>query len=66
MWTWAAEWLNKAIAQSGNIQSLILARCYWQMAEHDKAFDEFQQALNNKEAPEYYIRLCMNAVKNRR
>jgi tetratricopeptide (TPR) repeat protein len=56
------EFLEKARAGGADISPLELARCYWSMDRYDQARKEFQKALQRKEAPEYYLCLCIEAV----
>jgi len=59
---WAVECFEKARQNGGDVSSLTLARCYWQLGKPDEAKIEFEKALRRKEAPESYLRMCMDAV----
>src|SRR6185437_2626732 len=59
---WAAEVLGLARAAGGHVSALTLARCDWRIGKSAEALREFQRAMDEKEAPEAYLRLCMGAV----
>ena len=59
---WAVELLEKARANGGRVSALTLARCYWNLDRTDDARREFRRAIDEREAPEPYLRLCLNAV----
>jgi hypothetical protein len=59
---WALDCLTKARARGVDVPSLVLARCYWQLARTKEAADEFRNALTRREAPADYLRLCLDAV----
>ncbi len=45
------------------VSPLVLARCYWQIADYDKAEQEFEQAIEHNEAPKYYLQMCLDAIR---
>ena len=59
---WAVDLLEEARNNGAAVSSLTLARCYWQLNDYDSARREFQRALDQKEAPESYLRLCLSAI----
>ena len=61
-WDWAVEFLEQARAGKADVSPLELARCYWSMDRCEQARQEFQKALDRKEAPEYYLHLCIDAL----
>ena len=66
MWKWAIELLNKAKENQDFMgSSLMVARCYWHLESLELAHEEFQKALESKEAPAYYLQICMDAVANK-
>ena len=62
VWDWAVEFLEKARNGGAAVSSLRLARCYWELNRFDEARREFHRALETSEAPEPYLRLCLEAV----
>ncbi|MCY2954923.1 MAG: quinolinate synthase NadA, partial [Planctomycetota bacterium] len=59
---WAVEFFEKARQNGGDIPSLTLARCYWQLDKLNEAKIEFEKAMGRNEAPEFYLRMCIDAV----
>ena len=59
---WAVELLEKARANGGHVSALTLARCYWNLNRDVDARREFRRAIVEREVPEPYLRLCLNAV----
>lgn len=59
---WGAELLERARANGATVEALALARCYWERGNVQSTIREFKRALEQKEAPEYYLRLCLEAV----
>ncbi|MCY2954350.1 MAG: protein kinase [Planctomycetota bacterium] len=59
---WAVEFLEKAKAAGGAISYLTLARCYWQLNSLPEAKAAFELALQRQEAPEPYLKLCLQAL----
>ncbi|HUI06909.1 MAG TPA: protein kinase [Verrucomicrobiae bacterium] len=66
VWDWAVEFLERARNEGAPVSSLMLARCYWQLDKLDEAKREFDRALKDGEAPEPYLRLCLEAVAGAR
>jgi WD40 repeat protein/class 3 adenylate cyclase len=62
IWEWAAEFYERAKENGKDISHLKLAECYREMGELDKARDEYEKALRKKEAPEYYLKLCLSSI----
>jgi WD40 repeat protein len=62
VWDWAVEFLERARKGGAVVSSLTLARCYWELDKFDEARREFHRALETDEAPEPYLRLCLEAV----
>ena len=62
IWDWAVEFLEKARKGGVTVSSLTLARCYWELNRFDDARREFDRALETGEAPEPYLRLCLEVV----
>ena len=60
---WAAELFEKSRAAGAEISPLAMARCYWQLDKLPEARVEFRRAMEKKEAPEFYLRLCIDAVE---
>jgi tetratricopeptide (TPR) repeat protein len=61
----ALAFLEKARKAGGEVSSLELARCYWRLGQRDEAEHALQSAIEAKEAPEDYLRLCLAAVRRR-
>jgi WD40 repeat protein len=59
---WAVEYLEAARAHGHGISSVILARCYLAMNKTDAAHREFQRAMQQREASEPYLRICLAAT----
>jgi WD40 repeat protein len=59
---WAAEFLEQTRNAGGEISSLTLGRCYWQLGKLEQARREFQLALERSEAPADYLKLCLEAL----
>ncbi|MCY3017974.1 MAG: hypothetical protein NTW87_02940, partial [Planctomycetota bacterium] len=59
---WAAELWERARAVGAKVSPLELARAYWLSGKPAEAKREFQKALEAKEAPECYLRLCLAGV----
>jgi tetratricopeptide (TPR) repeat protein len=62
VYDWAAEFLERSRAAGGDVPSLDLARCYWQLGRHEDAAREFRTASERHEAPAAYLELCLSAV----
>ena len=58
---WAVELLEAARADGAEISSLSLARACLKKGDFVTAKREFKFALDQKEAPESYLRLCINS-----
>jgi HEAT repeat protein len=63
-WIWAVELLEKARTNGAGVSPLALARCYWELDDGVNAGQEFRRALEKKEAPEAYLKLCLQAATN--
>lgn len=63
VWDWAVEFLEKARSGGIKVSQLELGRCYWQKGNLAAAEREFKLALEQKEAPEYYLKLCIQAIE---
>jgi WD40 repeat protein len=61
-WMQAVELLEKARTLGAGVPSLTLARGYWELKNPDAARREFQRARERREASEWYIDLCMQAL----
>jgi hypothetical protein len=59
---WAIEFFEASRRAGGDVPSLPLARCYWKLKRYDQAGTEFRRAIERKEAPEPYLRLCVDAL----
>jgi WD40 repeat protein len=59
---WAVELLKRAKDAGADVPALPLARSYWRLHQAEPALQEFRRAIERKEAPEYYLKLCINAV----
>jgi WD40 repeat protein/predicted Ser/Thr protein kinase len=59
---WAVEFLENARRGGAAVSSLTLARCYWELNRFDEAKEEFHRALEAGEAPEPYLRLCLEGL----
>jgi WD40 repeat protein len=55
--------LERARKRGTGGPALPLARCYWQSNRSAEAAREFQRAIDQKEAPDAYLRLCLEATK---
>ena len=62
VWGWAAEVLQRARSQGGAVEYLSLARCYWQGHRLEEAGQAMELAAKRGEAPDYYLRLCRQAI----
>ncbi|MCY3019313.1 MAG: protein kinase, partial [Planctomycetota bacterium] len=62
---WAAELWERARAAGAKVLSLELARAYWMSDKPAEAKREFLKALEAKESPEYYLKLCLEAVDSK-
>lgn len=60
---WAAALLLRARAGGVDVSPLLLARCHWELGNAPAAAGEFRKALDRKEAPEPYLRLCLGAAE---
>jgi len=61
---WAVDVLEQARIGGAEVSSLVLARCYWQLDRMSEAQREFIRAMERKEAPADYLKLCRAAVTN--
>ncbi|HET6247409.1 MAG TPA: AAA-like domain-containing protein [Tepidisphaeraceae bacterium] len=59
---WAAELLSRARSHGAGVESLMLGRCYWKIHAFSDARREFQNALDQHQAPPAYLRLCLAAL----
>ena len=62
VWDWAAEVLERARDQGEAVACLSLARCYWQGNRLQEADQAMELAAKRREAPDYYLRLCRQAI----
>jgi WD domain, G-beta repeat len=62
---WAVEFLEKARERGAAVSSVTLARCYWELNRFEEARKEFHRALETGEAPESYLKLCLEVVPTR-
>jgi WD40 repeat protein len=62
LWDWASELYEQARANGAEVSSLSLARCFWQGRHLEQARTEMKRAANRKEAPGYYLELCLRAI----
>jgi WD40 repeat protein len=62
LWDWAGELYEQARANGADVSSLSLARCFWQGRHFEQARNEMKRAANRKEAPGYYLELCLRAI----
>jgi WD40 repeat protein len=60
---WATSLFERAGQHQGAVSPLTLARCYWKLGQFNQAQQAFERALQQSEAPEDYLRLCLEAVK---
>ncbi len=60
---WSVELLEAARAAGETVSSVTLGRCLWKMDRLSEAAAEFHLAIERKEAPENYLRLCLNAIE---
>ena len=63
MWEWAIGTLSEARRNGAEVSALTLARCYWNNNRPKLAHSEFQLALANNEAPNTYLRLCLDVLE---
>jgi len=61
---WALDLLERARRGGADVSSLTLGRCYWLMNDFTSARREYQSALEKKEAPESYLRLCLSGLEH--
>jgi WD40 repeat protein/tRNA A-37 threonylcarbamoyl transferase component Bud32 len=62
LWDWASELYEQARTNGADVSSLSLAWCYWQGRHFEQARNEMIRAASRKEAPDYYLELCLRAV----
>lgn len=60
--TWAAHALEKARAGNVPVSPLLLGRSYWRSGDRAAAQREWVKAIAQKEAPEAYLSLCLEAI----
>ena len=60
---WGSSLLMEARTKGADVSSLVLARCFWSGGNFGEARREFARALEDREAPEYYLQLCIEAVR---
>ena len=63
LWAWAVEMFSKAKRSGIDTSPLMVARCYWHTSRYELAKAEFGKALEKGEAPDYYLKLCINALE---
>ncbi len=59
---WAVELLARAKTAGADVPALPLARAYWRLRQPALATQEFRRAMDRKEAPDDYLKLCMESV----
>jgi hypothetical protein len=64
LWDWGAELLQAARGSGAKVPALDLARCLWKTGQTEAARQEFNEAMRQREAPDYYLKLCLNALSN--
>jgi WD40 repeat protein len=64
-WGWAANCLEQARTGGLKISPLQLARCHWQRGDTGTALREFERARQEKEAPDAYLDLVIQAVRGK-
>ncbi|MEI7729733.1 MAG: hypothetical protein WCO56_09170 [Verrucomicrobiota bacterium] len=64
LWDWAIEVLELSRSRGFTVSSLALARSYWKSGQPLVARQEFTRALKQGDAPEYYLQLCINSLKD--
>jgi len=62
---WAIEFLTKAKEAGASDVNLNLARCYWLKGNHQAAISNFNDVLQEKQCPEDYVKLCLQALRKR-
>jgi WD40 repeat protein/serine/threonine protein kinase len=60
---WGAELLESARSGGADVSSLSLARCHWAAGDIAAAKRELRSALARREAPEFYLNLCLNGLR---
>jgi WD40 repeat protein len=63
LWTWAVEFLDRARSDGAAVSSLLLGRCRWRAGDRAGAAREFEKARAAGEAPEFYLDLCLGALR---
>jgi hypothetical protein len=61
-WDLARGQLEAVRAAGSGVSHLRLARCRWMTGDLEGARAEFERALQAKEAPEFYLRMCVRAL----
>ena len=62
IWDWALSLLIDAKYNGVDGSPLMFARCYWHTGKYDLAKSEMQKARKRREAPHYYLKLCLTAL----
>ncbi len=62
LWDWACQLFEQARADGADVPSLPLARCYWLGKHLEQARHEIHRAASQKEAPDYYLQLCLQVI----
>src|ERR1039458_9534189 len=60
----AIDCLEKSRSFGADVSTLTLARCYWEVGKLPESAKEFRHAIERKEAPEFYLKLCLHAVQS--
>jgi WD40 repeat protein len=59
---WAIDLLTRPGVKIDLGSPLLLARSYWRLGRKAEAAEQFRRAIAAKEAPEPYLRMCLQAV----
>jgi WD40 repeat protein len=59
----AVQFLVKSREAGGQVSPLMLGRCYWNLSRYKDALSEYEQARTERESPEFYLDLCIDALK---
>lgn len=62
-YAWAVECLLRARAAGANVSPLLLGQCEWRLGRNQEAATEFSEALRRKEAPEDYLKRCVDRLQ---
>jgi len=63
---WASMFLERANQLNPDHTAVLpLARCYWTLGQQERARQAFAKAVERKEAPAEYLRLCLGALERK-